>query len=105
MMDSVYFAMPGNEDLALALTAVNKADTGKLEIRYFPDGETYVRVLSDVKARNAFVVCSLRNPNEQFLSLFFLGSTLKSLGAAKITLIAPYLAYMRQDKIFNKGEA
>ena len=34
----------------------------------------------------------------------FAAQTARSLGAAKISLIAPYLAYMRQDKAFEPGQ-
>ena len=39
------------------------------------------------------------------MPLVFLARTLKELGCGKITLIAPYLGYMRQDKRFHEGEA
>jgi len=38
------------------------------------------------------------------LPLYFLSHTAKSLGAMCTCLVAPYLAYMRQDKVFNEGE-
>ena len=51
-----------------------------------------------------FLVCTLGRPNEKIMPLYFLAKTLRSLEASNITLIAPYLPYMRQDKIFNQGE-
>ena len=48
---------------------------------------------------------TLFRPNGWVLDLIFLADTLRSLGAKHIKLIAPYLAYMRQDKVFQKGEA
>ena len=42
------------------------------------------------------------------MSLFdviWAAETAKDLGAKKVILVAPYLAYMRQDKRFNDGEA
>src|SRR6185437_7591903 len=47
---------------------------------------------------------SLVDPNPKILNLIFLSDSLRSNGAARIGLVAPYLAYMRQDKVFNKGE-
>ncbi len=37
--------------------------------------------------------------------IVFAAETAKDLGAKKVILVAPYLAYMRQDKRFNPGEA
>ncbi len=39
------------------------------------------------------------------LSLLFAAATARELGAVQIGLVAPYLAYMRQDRRFVPGEA
>jgi len=98
------FALPGNEIIAERLGELLKAEKGKTEIRSFPDGESYVRVLSDVLGKKAVVVCTLNQPNEKLIPLFFLCRTLRNLGVRHISLVAPYLAYMRQDRAFNPGE-
>lgn len=103
-MRSVVFALPGNEMLAKSIASSIQAGFGEMIIRQFPDGETYVRVLSEVKDRKTIIVCSLANPDGKLLPLYFLSKTLKSLKTKSICLVAPYLAYMRQDKIFNPGE-
>lgn len=103
-MKPIVFALPGNEVLAKTIASAIQADMGELIIRQFPDGETYVRVLSEVKHRKTILVCTLGHPDEKLLPLYFLTNTLKSLGAEHTCLIAPYLAYMRQDTVFNPGE-
>ena len=45
------------------------------------------------------------NPERSLLMTVFAAETAKNLGAKKVILAAPYLAYMRQDKRFNPGEA
>ena len=97
--------MPGNEQLANDLAGLTSGEVGKLELKHFPDGETYVRILSDVKGADVFVVCTLAHPDPQFLSLAFTAKELPFRGARRVQLIAPYLAYMRQDRIFHPGEA
>lgn len=101
----IVFALPGNEVFARLLAKHLIADDGEADIRLFPDGETYSRVLSDVEGRLAVLVCTLFHPNEKFVPLHFLARNLKTLGAKHICLAAPYLAYMRQDKVFQTGEA
>ena len=103
-MKTIYFSLPGNEKLTEILAHKCGAEIGKAEIRYFPDKETYVRVLSDVKQKHVVLVCTLHQPDDKLLPLYFLSQTIKSLGALSINLISPYLAYMRQDKVFNEGE-
>ena len=104
-MRPIIFSLPGNELLAESITAGIRGEKGEFEIRQFPDGETYVRVLSDVKGKNVFIVCTLHQPDAKLLPLLFLCNLLKDLSAKLICLIAPYLSYMRQDKQFNPGEA
>ena len=102
---TIIFALPGNEDFAGRLAEHLDVETGEADFRSFPDDESFVRVLSEVRDKTAIAVCSLHHPNEQIMPLFFLGKTLKDLGAKNICLIAPYLGYMRQDKAFSEGEA
>ena len=96
--------MPGNEDLTDALTQKEKAERGSVEMRQFPDGETYLRILSNVRDKKVVLVCTLHQPDAKLLSLYFLSKTAKELGAQSICLVIPYLSYMRQDTVFNRGE-
>jgi len=50
-------------------------------------------------------VCSLDRPDPKFLPLAFAADAGRDLGAVRVGLVAPYLAYMRQDKRFQVGEA
>lgn len=104
-MTRLYLPMPGNETIASALAERANADLGAIEMRRFPDGEAYIRLLSAVKDREVEFVCTLARPDEQILSLIFAAATARELGAARVNLIAPYLAYMRQDTRFKEGEA
>lgn len=99
------FALPGNETLANNIALGIQADMGDTEIRNFPDGETYVRILSNVEYKDVVVVCTLHQPDAKLLPLLFLCNLLRDLKVKSICLVAPYLAYMRQDKKFNPGEA
>lgn len=80
-------------------------ETGKeIILEKFPDGENYVRVIQDVENEKVIVVKSVYN-NEELINTFLILDALKKGGAKKIYLVMPYLVYMRQDKIFKKGEA
>jgi ribose-phosphate pyrophosphokinase len=58
-----------------------------------------------VEEKEVIVVCTLHQPDAKLLPLLFLCSLLRDLKVKSICLVAPYLAYMRQDKQFNPGEA
>ena len=80
--------------------------SGKLEIKRFPDGEKYIRVLEDVKGEVIVVIQSInRTPDELLFEYLLLVDTLKDLGARRIVSFIPYFAYARQDERFNPGEA
>jgi len=97
--------LPGNEIFARQLAEAGGWELGAIETRRFPDGETYVRILSDVTARSVYLICSLMRPDDGFLRLIFTADATRALGAREVTLIAPYLSYMRQDRRFQLGEA
>ncbi|WP_286237355.1 ribose-phosphate pyrophosphokinase [Neptuniibacter halophilus] len=103
-MKPLLFNLENDNPLAAELTEQIAAEAGELSLRRFPDGESYLRVLSDCKDRSTIIFCNLYQPNQKFLDLYFLADTLLELGASRVGLITPYLAYMRQDKRFQPGE-
>jgi len=105
MTAPLLIAMPGNERLSIELAGDFHYEVGHLETRQFPDGETYLRFATSPEARSVAIVCTLAHPNEKFLPLVFAAATARELGASKVGLVSPYLAYMRQDRRFNPGEA
>ena len=104
-MNAVVFAMPENEDLARNLAVMTGAELGRLEHRKFPDRESYLRFISVVRKREVVLACSLHDPDSKVLPLLLAAAALRDLGATRVGLAAPYLAYMRQDRRFKDGEA
>lgn len=104
-MKPLVFIFPENQRIGNNIVHGINAEEANYTLRNFPDGETYVRVFSQVENREVIIICSLNQPDSKFLPLVFLCKLLKELKAKSICLIAPYLSYMRQDKIFNPGEA
>ena len=103
-MRPLVLPLPGNTELAARLAARLDAELGALHSRRFPDGETYVRLDSPVEARDVVLVCTLDRPDDKVVPLCFAAATARELGAARVGLVAPYLAYMRQDARFRPGE-
>ena len=99
------FALPEDWRFAERLAACAGLELGSMTTRRFPDGETYMRLNSSVAGRQVGIVCSLHQPNEKILPLIFLADAARSLAATRVGLVAPYLAYMRQDTRFRAGEA
>jgi len=70
----------------------------------FPDGE-YKLTLPTKLPEHVIFCLSLDQPNEKLVELLIAAKTARELGAKVLTLVAPYLCYMRQDKAFHPGEA
>lgn len=104
-MKPIIFALPGSEAFGQRFAQSLEVDTGEVAVRRFPDGESWVRVLSNCAERDAIVVADLNRPDSKICQLVFLAQTLRDLGAGRVGLVAPYLAYMRQDEQFEPGEA
>lgn len=100
----ILFSLPGNETMTHKLAEYLNAEIGESTIRQFPDGESYVKLNSNVKGKCVVLICTLNEPDDKLLPLYFLSQTAKDLGAHCTCLVAPYLAYMRQDKRFQTGE-
>jgi len=75
-----------------------------VERHRFPDGEWRLRLPPALPPR-VVVWRSLHQPNEKLVELLLLAETARQLGARHLSLVAPYLAYMRQDIAFHPGEA
>ena len=75
-----------------------------MTLRRFPDGESYVQVETSAAQRDVGLVCTLHRPDDKILPLLFVAATAADLGAARVGLVAPHLAYMRQDRRFHEGE-
>ena len=100
---TVVIAIPGSEAQAIALGARLGLEVITPELRRFPDGEIYVRISGSID--EAVVVGSLYpDPASKFLELAFLAATARDQGAKRVGLVAPYLAFMRQDVQFKPGE-
>ncbi|KAA0214258.1 ribose-phosphate pyrophosphokinase [bacterium] len=101
---NLLLAWPGNETLAQKLGHFLSVPVESPVTRRFPDGETYLR-LGDVRGRDVAIVASLDRPDDKTLPLLLLADALRAEGAAGVGLVAPYLAYLRQDRQFLSGEA
>lgn len=70
----------------------------------FPDGEIKLK-LPPALPDHVIVLRGLQQPNDRLVQLLLTAKTARTLGARRLTLVSPYLAYMRQDIAFQPGEA
>ncbi|MGA0840180.1 MAG: ribose-phosphate diphosphokinase [Pseudomonadales bacterium] len=74
-----------------------------IDLHHFPDGESRLR-LPAALAPQVVIVRSLDRPNEKLVEILMAALAARESGATEVTLVAPYLAYMRQDAAFQPGE-
>jgi len=77
--------------------------TACVERHRFPDGELKLRLPPELPP-SVVLLRTLDYPNEKLVELLLVAGTARQLGAQHLTLVAPYLAYMRQDIAFHPGE-
>jgi ribose-phosphate pyrophosphokinase len=104
-VNPLLISMPGHDELARRLAVLLPADDGEIVIRRFPDGESYVRIESNVCERDVVVLAALDRPDDKLMPQLLALRTIRELGARRVVLAAPYLPYMRQDHRFHPGEA
>jgi len=101
----LYFA--DEEAAALRLAQAAGLPAHAIERHQFPDGELRLRLPLDAHGAlpaNVVLLRSLHQPNEKLVELLLAARTARGLGARHLTLVAPYLAYMRQDMAFEPGQ-
>ncbi len=104
-MKTIVVGGTNSVQLARNVARLIKAPYSELDVSNFPDAEIRLRYREDVAGKHVIIINSLMpKPNENLMELVFAIHTVKDLGAKKVTAVAPYLAYMRQDKRFHPGE-
>ena len=97
-------AFPESAAPAAAFAAALGAPCDVVDVHRFPDGESRLRLPPALDA-DVIVYRSLDRPNDKLVELLLAAGAARDLGARSLTLVAPYLCYMRQDAAFVPGEA
>lgn len=102
-MSAAVFAFAEGMEPAARLAVACEVPLRAIACRRFPDGESLVTVPQ--AAETALLYRSLDDANARLVELLLAASALRDGGARRVILVAPYLAYMRQDMAFHPGEA
>ncbi len=89
----------GYPDLAKQIADELGSELVPTDARTFANGELYARYDESVRGCDAFVVQSHTNPiNEWLMEQLIMVDALKRASAKRITVVAPFYPYARQDK-------
>lgn len=104
-MQTIIIGCSNAKEIAKKIAAQIKAEYSELFTEHFPDGELHIRYKTDLKGKRIVIVQTMHpQPNDAMLETIFAMETARKQGAREIIIAAPYLAYMRQDKMFKPGE-
>jgi ribose-phosphate pyrophosphokinase len=85
--------------LAIDIAAELDSELIPTDARTFANGEIYARFDESVRGADAFVIQSHTNPiNEWLMEQLIMVDALKRASAKRITVVAPFYPYARQDK-------
>ncbi len=113
MVEKIVIIGPASQGLAFRVAELLKATPIATESKVFPDGETYIRIdIEDetiLRGKDVIIVQTTGpnaagNQNQRLMELLMIISAVKRIGPKTLRVVAPYLAYSRQDKAFLKGE-
>ena len=100
---SLVLAFIDEMTLAQSLASALGWPLARVAEHHFPDGETRLRLPPALPER-VVLLRGLQQPNAKLAPLLLAAAGARELGARHLTLISPYLAYMRQDMAFIPGE-
>jgi len=103
MKNLCVFSGSSNPSLTKEICRTLRTGAGKISISTFADGECNVKILTNVRGKDVFVVQGTCPPvNENLMELLTIVDALKRASAKRITAVMPYYGYARQDR---KAEA
>ncbi len=114
MQARILIVGPASQILGCKIAQELGIESINTEIKKFPDGENYLRInIEDetiISGKEIIIVQSTgpsasADQNARLLELFMMIDSVKRMGAAKVIIVVPYLAYARQDKLFLPGES
>lgn len=96
---TIVFSGSSNPALAKSICDYLNLELGKADISNFPDGEKLIRLESDVRGRDVFVIQSTCTPvDHNLVELLIFLDCVRRASAARITAVIPYFGYARQDR-------
>jgi len=97
------FGLEGAADYAARVAERLGVPLAAHEHREFEEGEHKSRPLESVRGRDVYVLQGLyagqgRSANDRLCHLLFFLGAVRDAGAARVTVVAPYLCYARKDR-------
>jgi ribose-phosphate pyrophosphokinase len=76
---------------------------GQVEVKYFPDGERYQRILTEVDDQQVIIIGGTVSDSDT-LELYDLACAAVKYGADTLNIFVPYFGYSTMERAVKKGE-
>lgn len=78
-------------------------EKGEVEVKYFPDGERYQRVMNNAAGRDIILIGGTVSDSDT-LELYDLACAVVKHGARSLVLVIPYFGYSTMERAIKPGE-
>ncbi len=93
------FGGSASQKMTAEICRLLESEPGRCEVMRFSEGNTFVRVLENVRGLDTFIVQSLcGSVNDQFMELLFWIDALRRASAKEVTAVIPFFSYAKGDK-------
>ncbi|OJJ16384.1 ribose-phosphate pyrophosphokinase [marine bacterium AO1-C] len=99
----IIFSTQNYHYLKTKLLPLGDFENGQTEVKFFPDGERYQRILSDVNGKDVIIIGGTISDSDT-LELYDLACAIEKYGGKTLTLVIPYFGYSTMERAIKKGE-
>lgn len=85
-------------------SSFNQFEIGKAEFKKFPDGEKYLRLVSNIEGRDVVIIGGTISEADT-LELYDLASAITMYEARSLTMVIPFFGYSTMERAVRYGEA
>lgn len=97
------FATTPYKYLLERIVALHPYELGEVEVKNFPDGERYQRILSPISQRDIVLVGGTHT-EAATMELYDLSCAFAKYGARSLSIIIPYFGYSTMERAIKSGE-
>lgn len=103
MSRRLLFTIPSYQYLEPSFLAAGDFEQGGLERKNFPDGERYLRIMSDIFGRDVVLLGGTPSDTD-WLDVFDLACGIARGGARSLSIVMPYFGYATMERAVKPGE-
>jgi ribose-phosphate pyrophosphokinase len=92
------FAGTIGKKLAEKIVTYLNIPLGDSSIKYFSDGEIWVKYNENIRGCDVFIIQSTNSPSDNLMELLIMIDAARRSSAKRITAVIPYFGYARQDR-------